>query len=117
MRTFITRRAAWLPILPVVVALGLLGVAVARTSGVPVRNSGFTWLRPRAVPPGWSVATTATGARLAYPAGWRPIETDPGTASVAPRGRAGAFAGYLNATPRGGDETLANWPRFRIEHV
>jgi hypothetical protein len=27
------------------------------------------------------------------------------------------FAGYLNATPRNGAETLANWRRFRVAHV
>jgi hypothetical protein len=37
--------------------------------------------------------------------------------SAAPAGRRGVFAGYLNATPRSGSETLANWSRFRIRHV
>ena len=27
------------------------------------------------------------------------------------------MAGYLNATPPGGDETLSNWSRFRVAHV
>ncbi len=80
-------------------------------------SSTFAWLQPQPKPPGWKVATTPSGARLAYPAGWRPIETDPGTASAAPRVAAGPFVGYLNATPQSGDETVANWSRFRVAHV
>jgi hypothetical protein len=53
---------------------------------------------------------------LAYPPGWRRIKTDPGTASVALLGRRGRIDGYLNATPRQGNETLANWSHFRPGH-
>jgi hypothetical protein len=28
----------------------------------------------------------------------------------------GRYLGYLNLTPRQGDETVANWPSFRVEH-
>lgn len=77
----------------------------------------FRWLRPAPAPSGWKLAVTRTGARLAYPATWHQIQTDRGTASAAPAGPAGAFAGYLNATPLAGDETLANWSRFRVAHV
>src|SRR5690349_4827454 len=77
----------------------------------------FSWLRPGAVPRGWSVATTPSRAMLAYPAGWHEIESDRGTVSAAPRGRRGFFAGYLNATPQSGNETLANWRRVRPAHV
>jgi len=77
----------------------------------------FGWLRPAPVPPGWHVGVTRSGARLAYPPSWRQIETDRGTVSAAPAGPGGSFAGYLNATPLGGEETLANWSRFRVAHV
>ena len=50
---------------------------------------------------------------LAYPPGWTPIKTDPGTASVALLGGGERIDGYLNATPRQGNETLADWSRFR----
>jgi hypothetical protein len=86
-------------------------------SPAPAERAGFAWLKAQAQPPGWKHASTATGARLAYPADWRSIETDPGTASAAPIGPRGYFAGYLNATPQGGHETLANWRRFRVAHV
>jgi hypothetical protein len=62
-------------------------------------------------------ATTPSGATLSFPAGWHTIRTDPGTVSAAPRGRDGVFHGYLNATPQGGPETLANWHRARVTHV
>jgi hypothetical protein len=54
-------------------------------------------------------------ASLAFPAGWRPIGGDPGTASAGLRSK-GRIVGYLNATPQGGEETLANWSRFRPAH-
>ncbi len=54
-------------------------------------------------------------ATLAYPASWRPLAGDPGTASAARRAN-GRIVGYLNATPQGGTETLVNWPRFRPAH-
>jgi len=50
---------------------------------------------------------------LPYPPGWTPIKTDPGTASVALLGGGKRIDGYLNATPRQGNETLADWSRFR----
>ena len=53
---------------------------------------------------------------LAYPPGWTPIKTDPGTASVALLGGGERIDGYLNATPRQGNETLADWSRFRPQH-
>ncbi len=53
---------------------------------------------------------------LAYPPGWTTIKTDPGTASVALLGGGERIDGYLNATPRQGNETLADWSRFRPQH-
>ena len=95
-----------------VVALIIVLGAAGGTS--PRRASGpFAWLRPASPPAGWHVARTPDGAALAYPPGWFPIKTDPGTASVALRGDRGRIDGYLNVTPKQGAETLANWSRFR----
>src|SRR3954452_21745527 len=85
-------------------------------SSNPAPPTAFTWLKADTAPAGWKLATTRSGARVAYPRGWRPIRTDPGTASAAPRGRRGYFAGYLNATPQQGAETLANCRRSRVPH-
>src|SRR3954464_9915630 len=86
-------------------------------SSNPAPPTAFTWLKADTAPAGWKLATTRSGARVAYPRGWRPIRTDPGTASAAPRGRRGYFAGYLNATPQEGHETLRDWGRVPGRHA
>ena len=94
-----------------VAAAAIVALSVGGSSG----TRAFAWLRPGPAPAGWHVARTPGGASLAYAPGWRAIETDPGTASAAlvePR----LIAGYLNATPRDGAETLTNWSRFRPAH-
>jgi hypothetical protein len=92
-------------------------LAVASCGGAAHRPSAFAWLRPAAPPAGWHVHQLPSGAAaLAAPPGWRTIKTDPGTVSVALLGRNGRIRGYLNATPRSGGETLANWTRFRPDH-
>ncbi len=76
----------------------------------------FAWLHPASPPTGWNLARTRSGGTLMYPPGWRPIKTDPGTASVALLGPRDRIDAYLNATPKQGAETLANWSRFRPGH-
>jgi hypothetical protein len=104
-----------------VVALALLAVAVTATvsgGGESRRRSSapFAWLHPSSAPAGWKIARTAGGATFAYPPGWSPIKTDPDTASEALLGSGGRIEGFLNATPKQGAETLANWSRFRPHH-
>ena len=103
-----------------VVLLALAGCGGAaregskHASGTP---ASFAWLRPAAVPADWKVGTLPSRtAGLAYPPGWRPIRTDPGTFSAALMGAHDRIRGYLNATPQSGAETLANWSRFRPAH-
>ncbi len=93
----------------------VLIIALAAAGGSSPRRASdpFAWLRPGSPPAGWHLARIPSGAELAYPPGWTPIETDPGTASVAVLGDGGEIDGYLNVTPRQGAETLANWSRFR----
>ena len=112
-----TRRRAPAGAVVVAVAAVLLIVGDGGGHSSHRRASGpFAWLHPASPPTGWSVARTAGGATLAYPPGWRPIRTDSGTASAALLGRGGRIDGYLNATPKQGAETLANWSRFRPAH-
>ena len=98
-----------------------LGVSGGAADGSPSGNAqapAFRWLQPHPTPHGWKLARLPSGnATFAYPRTWRPIRTDPGTASVALLGRGRSIRGYLNLTPRQGTETLANWPNFRIEHL
>jgi hypothetical protein len=106
--------------------VGLVAAAMALTVGVTGCGGGqaghrrgagpFAWLRPAPPPAGWKVARIRLGSTLAYPPGWKPIKTDRGTATVALLGAGERIDGYLNATPRQGSETLANWSRFRVDH-
>ncbi len=106
--------------------VGLVVAAVVLTVGVTGCGGGqdghrrsagpFAWLRPAPPPAGWKVARIPGGSTLAYPPGWKPIETDPDTATVALLGRGERIDGYLNATPKQGSETPANWSRFRVDH-
>jgi hypothetical protein len=98
--------------------LGVWGGAADGSASLNGQAPAFRWLHPRPPPRGWKLARLPSGAAtFAYPKTWRPIRTDPGTASVALIGHARSIRGYLNATPRQGRETLANWPSFRIQHL
>jgi len=98
--------------------LGVWGGVADGTAPVNGRTPAFRWLHPRPAPRGWKLARLPSGAAtFAYPRTWKPIRTDPGTASVALIGHGRSIRGYLNATPRQGAETLANWPSFRIQHL
>jgi len=98
--------------------LGVWGGAADGSASPDGQAPAFRWLHPRPPPRGWKLARLPSGAAtFAYPRTWRPIRTDPGTASVALIGHGRSIRGYLNATPRQGTETLANWPSFRIQHL
>ena len=106
------------------VALALLSAAALAACGsselsgppAPTDPAAFTWLRPAPPPSDWKVRQLPSGrASLAYPPGWRLTRTDPGTVTASLK-RNGKIAGYLNITPQGGDETLANWASFRPAH-
>jgi hypothetical protein len=99
-------------------SLGVWGAAADGSPSVNAQAPGFGWLKPQRTPHGWKLARLPSGnATLGYPRTWRPIRTDPGTASVALLGHGRSIRSYLNLTPRQGMETLANWPSFRIEHL
>jgi hypothetical protein len=94
-----------------VVALGLGAAACGGTSKGP-----FGWLRPQAPPSGWLTIRIPTGAALSYPPGWRIVHGDSGTATAALVDARGRYLGYLNVTPRQGEETLGRWASFRTAH-
>ena len=97
-------------------ALLIVALASCGGSGRGRVSGPFGWLRPESPPTGWRVARTRSRAMLAYPPGWTLIKTDPGTTSVALLDGGERIEGYLNATPRQGTETLADWSRFRPQH-
>ena len=112
-----TRTRATVALVALAAAALVLFVGVGGgQSGHRHASEPFAWLHPAPVPAGWTVARTARGGTLAYPPGWKQIKTDPGTASAALLGPGGRIDGYLNATPKQGKETLANWSRFRPAH-
>jgi hypothetical protein len=111
-----TRATAAVIALAIGVAALTVAVAIGGTSSRGRAPGPFAWLHAASLPRGWQVARTHGGATFGYPPGWRPIKTDPGTASVALLGSGGQIDGFLNATPRQGAETLANWRRFRPQH-
>src|SRR4051794_101425 len=110
-----TRTTAGLVALAAAAVVLIVGVGGGGQSGHPHASAPFAWLHPTQPPAGWKVARSSGGA-LSYPPGWRPIKTDPGTASVALLGDGHRIDGFLNATPKQGKETLANWSRFRPAH-
>ena len=102
----------------VAVTLIVVGLFVGLSSGgEPSHGSDhpFAWLRPTPPPADWNAARISGGATLTYPPGWRPLRTDPGTATVGLL-QGDDLVGYLNATPLQGTETLANWGSFRPDH-
>jgi hypothetical protein len=112
-----TRATAGLVALAAAAVVLFVGVGVGGgQSGHRHASGQFAWLHPAPPPAGWTVAHTVRGGTLAYPPGWKPIKTDPGTASAALLGPRGRIEGYLNATPNQGTQTLANWSRFRPAH-
>jgi hypothetical protein len=90
----------------------------SRTQILPpeAARRGFAWLRPGPAPAAWPLARIATGAAMAYPPGWHTVTGDAGTATVALQNAGDDFLGYLNLTPRQGDETPRGWVSFRVGH-
>ncbi len=108
--TAISRR--WLLLLaPLVVSL-LAACGSSNSSG----GNAFGWVHAGPAPGGWPVMRTSAGAVMGYPAGWRSLSGDRGTATRALLGSSGHILGYLNLTPRQGSETLADWAGFRLDH-
>ena len=89
-------------------------------SASSAKLGSFRWLASTAPPATWARLAVPSGlGTLSSPPGFRMVEGDPGTLSVALRGPAGTYlaVGYLNITPHQGDETLRDWAAFRLSHV
>jgi hypothetical protein len=90
--------------------------AQAQSPRATAHPSGFAWLRPASAPATWSVGRLSSGAVVRYPVGWRQVAGDAGTATVVLQGPQHVLLGYLNLTPRQGDESMSTWASFRIGH-
>jgi hypothetical protein len=83
----------------------------------PVHAAAFAWVQPETLPADWSTRQLPNSpATMPIPAGWRSAHGDPGTQTAELKSPDGDIDGYLNVTPQQGDETLANWSEFRVEH-
>ncbi len=108
----ITRRSA-LGIAAVIVAA--VAVVAAVLAAAFRGGSPFPQFVPQAAPPAWQQVMLPNGsAVLSYPPALHRVLSDKDAASVARLSPAGAYLLYLNITPRQGDETLRNWPTFRV---
>jgi hypothetical protein len=96
---------------------------VDATAGHPLsasssRLGSFAWLASITPPATWVRVAVPSGlGTLSSPPGFRTVEGDPGTLSVALRNSVGTYLGYLNVTPHQGDETLRDWADFRLSHL
>jgi hypothetical protein len=89
-----------------------------RGSASPATLRSFGWLASTSVPATWVRLAVPSGlGTLSSPPGFRPVDGDPDTLSVALLSSAGSYLGYLNVTPRQGPETLKNWAAFRLSHL
>lgn len=114
----IATTAASLAVVGLVVAAAV-AIGGPRDSARPtmLHVSTFAWLQPEVAPVGWSSSRLPNSpARLAVPPGWQREHGDAGTRTVVQRMPSGAIAGYLNATPHQGAESLRNWTEFRVAH-
>jgi hypothetical protein len=90
--------------------------STGQASRAALSRGAFASVDAAPPPAAWRALRIASGAVLFYPPGWTRAAGDRGTATATLSGAHGQLLGYLNLTPREGDETLANWARFRVAH-
>ena len=87
-------------------------------AAAPSASAPFAWFQPGPAPEGWTTMELPDGtAVLPLPPGATPMESDPGSVSAALTAPDGELLVYLNATPQQGEESQANWPAFRLDHL
>jgi hypothetical protein len=115
-RRAVAMAAAGVLVVGAIIAVVVLIAAPSPSSAPTVFAMGLGV--PRSAPAGWHRSALADGGGvLAYPPAMHLVEGDRGTVSAAQLNRSGRYLLYLNATPRQGDETLQNWPSFRVSHL
>jgi hypothetical protein len=103
--------------LALVVALVASAGFVAPGGAAASPVSSFRWFAATPAPPTWNHRALPSGAGvLSYPATFVPLTgRDPAAVSTGHQDRQGTTIAYLNATPKQGQESLSNWPTYRIE--
>lgn len=79
-------------------------------------RAGYSWLAPAPAPATWPHVRLGSGAQMTYPPGWRVLAGDPNTVTAAALDTDGHYLGYLNVTPRQGQEAQSSWASFRPRH-
>src|SRR5437588_97554 len=90
-------------------SVAALAPVAANARHAPPSAAPFAWLAPGPAGPEWTTARLPSGAALARPPGWERVHADSGAAAFAVTDGNRSIAAYLNATPRQGAESLANW--------
>lgn len=100
-------------------ALSACGSPAGNQTAAPASGpTPFAWFRSGPAPAGWQpLELPDTTAVLAIPPDAAPVPGDPGSVSATVTAPDGDLQIYLNATPQQGDESLANWPEFRLAHL
>jgi hypothetical protein len=92
--------------------------AVNHADGPPGKVPSIHLVAAAPAPAGWHVVRLPDGnAAMAYPPDMHSIDGDRGTVAAARFSSSGGWLLYLNSTPKQGDETLSDWPDFRVEHL
>lgn len=108
--------------------LGALGVLATAACSSPAQDKvsataqsqppPFAWFQAGPAPAGWrSIELPDERAVLSVPPDAKQTESDPGSVSAAVTAPDGKLQVYFNATPQQGDESLANWSSFRLDHL
>ncbi|MFF2243541.1 hypothetical protein ACFVTM_05115 [Arthrobacter sp. NPDC058130] len=84
----------------------------------PSGATPFAWFHAGQAPAGWqSMELPDATAVLSVPPDASPVPGDPGSVSATAKAPNGDLRIYLNATPQQGEESLSNWPEFRLAHL
>jgi len=92
--------------------------AGAAAASPPPGPNDLTWVKPQAPLPGWKVLVPASGTSvLWYPPAMTPGKGDPYSVTAELRDKSNKVVLYLNAGPRTGNEQMAGWAAFRLQHL
>jgi hypothetical protein len=94
-------------------------LAIAAATAPPAgAATPFVWLTPTVPPVAWNQITLPTRiAVLSIPPLFHVVQGDANAVSAAQADSHGDYLAYVNATPKQGGESLANWASFRAEHL
>ncbi len=97
--------------------VGPTGGGSGTTAPAP-RGQAFAWFRAGPAPGLWKVEELPDRtAKMSLPPEATPAQADPGSVSAEITSPSAGLLVYFNATPKQGDESVATWPEFRLDHL